>query len=397
MWWDPGAIFLPRIRRRYAELQSQLYRQPRPWGGMGVAVRPRPEDPETLLRAVEEVGARHVLLRLHAWQEDHQHEEELAAALHERGLDLTFVLAQNRELVRDPRRWHEAVDELAERFGRFGRNFQVGQAINRSKWGIWNHREYLDLAAIACEVLRRDAERQVLGPAVIDYEPLRTAGIVNLPREGVFFDILASLLYVDRRGAPENRQLGFDTVDKVVQMKAIADTASSCGDRSWITEVNWPLWEGPHSPAGRNVSVDADALADYLVRYYLLALGTGLVERVYWWQLIARGYGLAYDADENELRRRPAFAAFSTLQRNLEGRLFVAPMSGSPSVRLYEFRDRDGMDLVVAWSADNVGREVDLSRPAVRVQERDGHEVRPGGSTRVQIDGSPRYFWLSPE
>ena len=27
--------------------------------------------------------------------------------------------------------------------------------------------------------------------------------------------------------------------------------------------------------------------ADYLVRYYLLTLGTGLVERVFWWRLIA--------------------------------------------------------------------------------------------------------------
>ena len=118
------------------------------------------------------------------------------------------------------------------------------------------------------------------------------AAVLNQKDLGVRFDAVSALLYVDRRGAPENAQAGFDTVDKVVLLKAIAETAKNAAGRVWITEVNWPLWEGPHSPAGKSVSVDEESQADYLVRYYLLALGTGLVERVFWWQLVARGYGL---------------------------------------------------------------------------------------------------------
>jgi hypothetical protein len=71
--------------------------------------------------------------------------------------------------------------------------------------------------------------------------------------------------------------VGFDTVDKVRLLRAIADTAVNCrqgevGGRCWITEMNWPLWEGPHSPAGRDVSVNEETQASYLVRYYLLVL-----------------------------------------------------------------------------------------------------------------------------
>jgi len=117
--------------------------------------------------------------------------------------------------------------------------------------------------------------------------------LANRRHEGLHFDVLSSLLYVDRRGAPENRQLGLDTVDKVVLLRAIAEVGRNCSERLWITEVNWPLREGPHSPAGKSVSVDEQSQADYLVRYYLLTLGTGLVERVYWWRMAARGYGLA--------------------------------------------------------------------------------------------------------
>ena len=139
--------------------------------------------------------------------------------------------------------------------------------------------------------------------------------MLNLRKAGLQFDAVSSLLYVDRRGAPENRQLGFDTVDKVLLLKAIAETSRNCpSGRSVITEVNWPLREGPHSPAGRDVAVDEELQADYLVRYFLLALTTGAVEAAYWWQLIARGYGLIDPGSHGLRRRRPSYVALRQLQ-----------------------------------------------------------------------------------
>jgi tRNA A-37 threonylcarbamoyl transferase component Bud32 len=131
----------PRVWRRYRRLRGGLHDEPRPWTGIGVALRPHEEDPEGLLRAIEELGVGPLLLRLHPWQRDHRAEEELAARLAEDGHELTFALPQSRELVRDPTRWCAAVAELAERFRPFGRRFQVGQAINRSKGGVWRYGE----------------------------------------------------------------------------------------------------------------------------------------------------------------------------------------------------------------------------------------------------------------
>ena len=145
---------LPRIRRRYRELKRELHAAPVDFAGVGVGVRPWPENPAGLLALIEELGVRHVLLRLHPWEEDHGAEEELARELHARGLEVTFALPQNRDLVRDPARWRRALEAIAPRFTPYGRRFQIGQAINRSKWGIWNLREYLELARAAEEVLR---------------------------------------------------------------------------------------------------------------------------------------------------------------------------------------------------------------------------------------------------
>jgi tRNA A-37 threonylcarbamoyl transferase component Bud32 len=381
----------PRIWRRYRQLRAELYSRSRPWRGVGVALRPHEADPEGLLAAVAELGVGPVLLRLHPWQQDHRPEEELAARLAAAGHELTFALPQNRELVRDPGRWRAAVEELAERFRPFGRRFQVGQAINRSKWGVWTHREYLELAAAASEILRRHPETEVLGPAVIDFEPLATAAVLNRRRSGPSFDAVAHLLYVDRRGAPESRQLGFDTPGKVALLHAIAETARNGAARSWITEVNWPLWEGPHSPAGRDVAVDEETQADYLARYYLLTLATGLVERVFWWQIVARGYGLL-DPGEAGLRRRPAFHAMRTLVRELEGSLCLGPLPAPAPARLFGFRRDDGGEVVAGWSTGGPVR-VELPRAAAGAVSRDGAPL--AATTReVEVDGSPRFIHL---
>ncbi len=385
----------PRIWRRYRELERGLYAAPRAWTGMGVAVRPWPADRAGLLDALEELGLRRVFLRLDTWAEERDEEEALAAALAERGYELAFGVPQDRSLVREPERWERAVEDIARRFAPYGRHFQVGQAINRSKWGIWRYGEYADLLARAARVLRQVPGVQLLGPAVIDFEAYATATVVNLPRsaEGARLDALSSLLYVDRRGAPENRQLGFDTVGKVTLLKAIAETARNCGDASWITEVNWPLWEGPYAPAGKSVAVDEATQADYLVRYYLLALGTGLVERVYWWQLVARGYGLVCPETDGVLRRRPSFAALKTLAERLEGATFLGPLPVPLPARLYRFRLADGRARLVGWSAE-APVELDLpSRPATSLG-RDGEPLPPPPTARVALTGSPRYFDL---
>jgi tRNA A-37 threonylcarbamoyl transferase component Bud32 len=391
-----AARALPRIWKRYRELPRELYGGPVRWGGAGVCLRPWPEAPEALLALVERLGTRHLLLRLHPWQQDHRAEEELAAELSRRGYDLTFALPQNRELVRDPARWRDALACLGERFTRYGRRFQVGQAINRSKWGVWNLREYVELARAAEEVLRRQPGVELLGPAVIDFEYFLTVAVLNLAGAGFHFDAVSALLYVDRCGPPEGRQAGFDTVDKVRLLRAIADTGvNGGGGRCWITEMNWPLWEGPHSPAGRAVAVDEETQADYLARYYLLTLASGLVERVFWWQLVARGYGLVDPADATRPRCRASFLALSTLLRELEGCRLEESLPAPSPARLFRFSRPDGGDLVAAWSP--VRRSGTLPRPAARVIGRDGCPLPAPAGVEVELLPSPAYFHLVPD
>ncbi len=388
----------PPLIKRYRQLKRDLYRHPVPWGGVGICVRPLPEAPDSLLAAIDELGVKKVLVRLHAWEEDHAAEATLCRELSLRGYELTFALPQNRDLVRDPVRWRRKVTELAERFTPYGRYFQIGQAINRSKWGIWKVGDYLDLASSAASILKQYPGVEILGPAVIDFEYHVTASILNLRNTDLRFDILSSLLYVDRRGAPEEAQLGFDTIGKVLLLQAIAETARNCGPRSWVTEVNWPLWEGPHSPAGRTVSVDPETQANFLARYYLLALTTGAIERVYWWQLVARGYGLVAPRSANgpagiELIKRPGFYALSTLSRVLRDSVFMGPLPAPARIYLFLFRRSDGTEVIAAWSSDGP-RKASLPRPVRGLTESNGKSRSLPESTEIEVSAAVRYFRL---
>lgn len=412
--WAASALAgaLPRIRRRYRELAPERRAPPVAfaWPAPGVALRPWPENPPALLAAFDRLGARRAMIRLHPWQERHDDELALARALAGRGVELAFTLPQNRELVRDPSRWARAIAELARDFAPLGKRFQIGQAINRSKWGIWNYDEYLELAGRAADILRGGPWGpgiELFGPAVIDFEAHVTAAVVNLrPPESypaLRFDGLASLLYVDRRGAPENRQLGFDTAGKIRLLAAIGGTARLVSSsRQWISEVNWPLREGPYSPAGKSVAVDEAAQADYLVRYFLLAGGTGLVERIDWWQLVAKGYGLCDPQPDGKLRERPSVRALATLIRELAGTTCHGPLPANAlptGGRAYRFT-RGAEEIVVAWSTAGTidwplvserMEPAERSEP-YRIVDRDGDELALNGESR-RLCPSPRYFF----
>jgi hypothetical protein len=386
---------LPAIAARYRTLRRELHDRPVSFGEAGVGLHGGSAPAERLIAEVEALGVRRVLLRLQPWENELDRDAGLARELVERGKDVLLAVAQNRDLVRDLPRWRAALDEIAARFGGLASHVQIGHAINRSKWGIWNQREYADLVRTAVETFAGRGPGgspafAIVGPGVIDFELYATCIALEWPENPVRFDAVTSLLYVDRRGAPENRQAGLDAQAKALLLRATIQT-SRHGDReSWITEVNWPLHEGPHSPAGRHVSVSEDAQASYLARYHLLLLGSGVVERAYWWQLAARGYGLA-DVEPSGLRRRPSWHALAFLHRALGGTRACGPLPSTPPLLIHAFERDDGGCWLVAWSAND--RPVEWRPPASprRLFDRAGTEIPIPASATIAVAGAPVY------
>ncbi|MCG6871719.1 MAG: hypothetical protein LJE84_05470 [Gammaproteobacteria bacterium] len=300
----------PGLAWRYARLRPGTPRAAREMLGLGIGPGHRRET----LAMLDELGVHHVLVRVPVATP----REELPAyqALLEQLGDRRVLVncLQDRSLVREPAAWAGGLRRIFAALGPRADAFQIGNAVNRTKWGCQHTGEYLALLEQAQGLREEFPDLVLAGSSVIDFEPHYTLRTLR-NRRRYRLDAVSALLYVNRRGAPEGRQFGhFDLQHKLRLLKAITAGASRAADRLWITEFNWPLVDTkPWTPnSGRpETSVDEAAQAEYLRRYVLTCSRSGWVERAYWWQLIAPGYGLVDSRDG--LRKRPAYEVFRSL------------------------------------------------------------------------------------
>ena len=386
--------------RRYRSYMKDMHRVPvliAP-GAMSCAVSPAGSKDSEALDLLVETGVGQTLVRVPSWENRKLVEcEAFVRALRGRGFQVTLALLQRRSDVLEPDSWRAFLEEAFSRFSPLVSTFEIGHAWNRTKWGVWDHREYISLAEPAFELAPRFGAK-LAGPSVIDFEfHLYPVTLPRLP-----FDKVTSFLYVDRMGAPENKQFGWSAVKKLALLKATVDVSASSSRDVWITEVNWPLaGTGPYSPAAGKPNVSEEDQADYLVRYFVLLLASGLVERIIWWQLAAPGYGLV-DNHEETWRRRPAFHAFRALRARIEGSVFeglgeeAVPKDGSSGLgddaRIFRFRKAD-RTFAVCWRP---GPPVEraFERRVEAVIDRDGREIA-GRLQTIMIDGKPKYVVFS--
>jgi hypothetical protein len=304
---SPALLFRYASPRRLTALSA-------PCDFVGLSVSPHPLHNDQVEAMVDELGVHRLLVRVPSWEVDRLDDY---ARFVERFADRQVLInvLQHRQDVLRPAQWRRSLEAIFERLGHLAGEFQIGNAVNRTKWGCMHSGEYLRLLEIAEEVRAGYPGLRLAGSSVIDFEPLVTLRTL-INRRRFHLDAVSAALYVNRRGAPTGRQYGlFDFERKLRLIGAIVSLANRAEPRLWITEVNWPLLgTRPYTPnSGRpETTVDEPTQARYLEDYYRIAWHSGLVERVYWWQLIAPGYGLV-DSRGGALRKRPSFDAFRRL------------------------------------------------------------------------------------
>jgi len=325
--WEQARVALKTGKaRRLAqeELLGQAWTRPVALRGrIGLSLNLEPERFEKERRWLTPLGPLPLLVRLYHHENESRRRFAIEAVrkLGAEGHPVAVALVQDRRATLFPEKWGAFVDNAAAALSGFVEAFEVGHAINRVKWGIWNYAEYEQLLKPFAGWEDRFPQIPLWGPSGIDFELLRVAPLLDRLPAGLRFQAFSHHMYVDRRGAPENEQAGRDTVAKLAALRALARTHPACAERVIITEVNWPLLgTGVWSPVGspyespgprhNDPSVDEETYAAYMIRYLLLALGSGMAERVYWWNLAAHGFGLIDDRDPKGWRPRPAYHAF---------------------------------------------------------------------------------------
>ena len=291
-------------------------------GKTGLAISLAPQHIDQERDCLADLGVLPLLVRFYAHEDAARwaFQAEQIKQLHEEGYPVLIALVQDRASVLDAEHWKNFLREVLSACGDCVEGAELGHAVNRVKWGCWNSDEYLRLVKQAIELRNEVAPnlRFVL-PPVIDFEPHAMAALVQRLRGMDDWLACGQHLYVDRRGAPENKQGGYDTKAKAAFGRAAAEhLMGKATAKYYVTEVNWPLagtgvyspvvspYDSP-GPRKHDPNVSEEEYADYMIRYFKQTIGSGLVDRVYWWQLIAKGFGLI---DEEDYRKRPAYFAF---------------------------------------------------------------------------------------
>ncbi|PTB88045.1 hypothetical protein C9925_00610 [cyanobacterium G8-9] len=281
--------------------------------GLGVDL----DKGEAQKELVKELGVKYLLVRIPLWQMDRIEEYVKFAQSFGQDKHILLNILQDREHIDDESLLQKDIETIFKHFSPFVDEFQIGNAINRTKWGFFSMDEYLKWYEVIQKV--RDEKyphSKLIGSSVIDFEfhyTIRT--LFNF--FSVKYDKFSSLLYVDRRGAPNNKQMGiFDTKNKINMLYTLVKLSSKTSNEIYVTEVNWPLSNtAPYAPTSELECVSEETYAQYMSEYYDIAKGSGKIARVYWHQLIAAGYGLVDDR-EDKLRKTPAFEAYQRMIQN---------------------------------------------------------------------------------
>ncbi|PHS41746.1 MAG: hypothetical protein COB07_01500 [Sulfurovum sp.] len=278
--------------------------------GMGVSF----DKGEVQKELIEELGVKHLLVRMPLWEMDRI--EEYVTFVKSFGEDKEVLLniLQDREHIEDEVLLAKDITTIFEKFSPLVQEYQIGNAINRTKWGFFSMGEYMKWYQ-RIQTIRDEKypNLKLIGSSVIDFEyyyTIRT--LFNF--FSLKYDRLSSLLYVDRRGSPCNTQMGiFDMKNKISMLYSLAKLSPKTNAKIYITEVNWPLSStAPYAPTSEAECVSEEAYSEFMKEYLETAKESGKIQRVYWHQLIAPGYGLVDDRS-GIIRKTKAFEEYKKI------------------------------------------------------------------------------------
>ena len=278
-------------------------------------------EPKLTLSFMDELQVNSILLRFKLWEMDSL--EELKNFILTCGdRKITLKIMQDREHIEDLGLLKRDMQTIFKTLDGHVDIYEIGTTINRAKWGFFSVDEYNHFFKTVYDLKKAEFPHAMLiGSGVIDFEYHFTIHTLFnfFPYH---YDGTSSLLYVDRRGAPENTQMGFNLLDKIAWLSTLVWLSPKSKHKLYITETNYPLSNtAPYAPTSEYECIDTQSYADFMLRYYLLAFASQQVNFISWHQLIAPGYGLIDNREK--IQKYPAFQTYKTMVKHLKNAQFL--------------------------------------------------------------------------
>ncbi|TLS72919.1 hypothetical protein FE246_00085 [Aliarcobacter thereius] len=269
---------------------------------------------------VEELGVKNLIIRIPLWDiKNIDLYVDFAKSFNTKSKkNILLNIMQDRANIENYKLLKENLRTIFTKFKDISNEFQIGTTINRLKWGFFSVKEYMNFYKVAQNLKEQEFPNiKLLGPSVIDFEYYyNVRAMFNMKK--IKYDITSALLYVDRRGSPQNTQYGiFDLKNKIDLLFSLVKLSpKTLSDDIYITEVNWPIKNtAPYAPTSEKECVTNEEYTKYIIDYFKIARDSKKIKRVYWHQLIAPGYGLV-DNRDGKIVKYPQFYALKELLKN---------------------------------------------------------------------------------
>ncbi len=193
---------LPAVAYKFLALKPQMPKNRVDFAGLSINAEPQWQSAHVDM--VNELGVKHLLLRVPGWQLDKLDE---VIKFIEKFPDQEFLIniLQSARSVEYPDQWRNQLETVFAALSGHCTTFQIANAVNRTKWGCKHSGQALELFKIADEVRSNYPEIKLLGSSIIDFEPLLSLRtLFNF--SGYKNDGCASLLYINRRGSAYGKQ-----------------------------------------------------------------------------------------------------------------------------------------------------------------------------------------------
>lgn len=300
-----------------------------------------------------------------------------------KGKNITLNILQDRENIEDNLLLEKNIRLIFSTFKGICTQYQIANAINEPKWGFFSTKEYLKFYTTV-QTIRNEKfpNYKLIGPSVKGFEfQYATRALFNYFK--VKFDKVSALVYVDKQDYPEDPLLlTFDLNKQLNTLYGLSRLSIKSNSDIILSEVNWHIKEQKDA---NEHAVSQEEQAIFLVRYYLLALGSKKVQSVFWFQLISSTFGLTF-IKKGKLERRKSFYAFQTLIKNLS-QSTVEKYSNANGLHVVTCKDINKKKIDIVW-IEKEGYSVELT-DFKKVFDIYGNEL----TKDIKITNSPIYAY----
>ena len=262
-----------------------------------------------------------------------------------KGKHITINIIQDRVCIEDTKLLEKNIRLIFSSFKGLCTTYQIGNAVNDVKWGFFSMKEYLKFYESIQKIRDEKFQNYILiGPGVKGFEiQYSVRALFNYFK--IKFDKVSSLMYVDKQGYPEKPQfITFDLNKQINTLFGLASLAKKSNNDLILSEVNWHI-KGEKQANEYAVSEEEQAI--YMLRYYLLALGSKKVQTVFWFQLISSAFGLTY-LKKGKLEKRKSFYAYKTMVTFLK-ECNVEKYSNSNGLHVLTCENTKNKKLDIVW------------------------------------------------